>query len=614
MDGLDVALGMAMLACTIGVAAWAAARLARGVAWGVLTSAFVVAEHLIPLALGILSRGTVLATTALILAWARARPRGPTAAPRRVRWKAVWLVPIVPAAAAVAYLGHHAGEPSFSVDTLSFQLPQVARWIQTGSLWQLDQFFPDYSNATYPSHGNVLLLAVTLPFHSTFLARLVAVPFALGTCAAVYATARELGAAKLWSLLAASVLAAAPVFARTSLVGANTDPAFGFFLSAAVLILVRGRREERWIAAVAVGLALGTKWYALTVLPPLALIWFVACRPRRGAAVRMVAVAAGVGGIWMLRNWILAGNPLFPQPLLGFNAPRDIYRETAGSTLADYATNWTVWRVSLWPQFRALFAGPGLLLTVAPLLALRHRGAPRALAVAALAAMLAYAVTPYSALGPPGNPVAAAASMRYALPALILGAMVLATAPRLVMPVAAVVLVQGVAASYDPPLPTAEVVLAALALAAVIAVTVRRPRLGLAGLAAAALFGAYAIRDPGGYGSGDPALAWLEANAPSGHRIALAGDWSVPGLPPTLPAFGPRLGNDVAYAGTFVRHMLRHERDPRRFMARLRGRDIVVVGRGFVPAARPAPEELWARAAGFRPVAASDRLTVLVRQ
>ncbi len=609
-----VALGLLMLVCTLGTAGYVASRLARGVAWGVLASAVLIAEYLVPLTLGILSRGTVLATTAVTLILAlRVGPRG-LAPESHLRFSWAWLIPIVPAAGAVAYLGHHAGEPSFSIDTLSFQLPQVARWIQTGSLWQLDQFFPDYSNATYPSHGNVLLLAVTLPFHATFLARLVAVPFAVGTCAAVYACARELGAGRTWALLAAAVLAAAPVFARTSLVGANTDPEFLFFVSAAVLILVRGREEERWIAAVAVGLALGTKWYALTVLPPLAVIWFVASRPPVRTVVSMTAIAAGIGGIWMLRNWILAGNPLFPQPLLGLNAPRDIYRETAGSSLTDYATDWSVWKTILWPQFRDLFAWPGLLLTVAPLLALRRRGAPRAIAVAALAALAAYAVTPYSALGPPGHPVAAASSMRYALPALALGAMVLATAPRVVRPVAALALVQGVHHTYVPALPLDEVVLAALALSATVALTLRAPRLTAAALAVAAVLGALAIRTPGGYGAGDPAIAWLEANAPSGHHIALAGDWSVPGLPPTLPAFGPHLGNRVAYAGPFVHHMLRHERDPRRFAARLRGDDIVVVGRGFVPTATPAPEETWARAAGFTPVASSDRLVVLVRQ
>ena len=323
--------GALMLAFTLGTAAYAARVLARSwPAWGVLASGILILEHLVPLALGILSRATVLVTTALILAAALRLAQGdcPFRA-RRCAWRVAWLVPILPAAGVVAYLGAHAGEPSFSIDTMSFQLPQVARWIQTGSLWQLDQFFPDYSNATYPSHGNVLLLAVTLPFDSTFLARLVAVPFAAGACALVYAGARELGAGKAWALLAAAVLAAAPVLTRTTIAGANTDPEFLFFLLAAVVLLLRDRPEERWVAAVAAGLALGTKWYALTVLPPLALVWLVAYRPPLRLVVRLAIIALATGGIWMLRNWILAANPLFPQALGPFNAPRDIYRETA---------------------------------------------------------------------------------------------------------------------------------------------------------------------------------------------------------------------------------------------------------------------------------------------
>lgn len=607
--------GALMLAFTLGTAAYAARVVARSwVAWGVLAGAILVAEHLIPLALGVLSRATVLVTTALILAAAlRARP--PRLRPGRTpRFRAAWLVPIIPAAGAVAFLAHKAGEPSVSIDTLSFQLPQVARWIQTGSLWQLDQFFPDYSNATYPSHGNVLLLAVTLPFDSTFLARLVAVPFAAGACALVFAGARELGASRERALLAAAVLAAVPVLARTSLVGANTDPPFLFFLLAAVVLLLRDRRKERWIAAVAVGLALGTKWYALTVLPPLALIWLVARRPPVRVVAGLGGIALAVGGIWMLRNWVLAANPLFPQPLLGFNAPQDIYRETSGSSLFDYATDPTIWRVILWPQFRDLFAGAGVLLVVVPLFALRRPGPRQAIALAALAALLAYALTPYSALGPPGNPVAAASSMRYALPGLALAAMVLATIDgRLILVLAVLAVVQGTAATYEPALPTAEVLLAGLAITAVLALLLRRPLATAVALGIAAVVGAASIRSPEGYGPSDPAIAWLEANAASGRRVALAGDWSVPGLAPPLPAFGPRLGNEVFYAGPFVDHMLRHERDPRAFARRIADADVVIVGRGFAPTAQPAPEEGWARAAGFEPVAASDRLVLLTR-
>ena len=174
--------------------------------------------------------------------------------------------------------------------------------------------------------------------------------------------------------------------------------------------------------------------------------------------------------------------------------------------------------------------------------------------------------------------------------------------------------VQGTAATYEPALPLGDVLLAVLALGAVVALAVRRPRLVAVAALVAAIVGAAAIRTPTGYGAGDPAVAWLETNAPTGRTIALAGDWSVPGLVPTLPAFGPRLGNEVFYAGPFVRHMLRHERDPRRFAERIRDADVLVVGRGFTPTGAPAPEESWAQAAGFSVVAASNRLAVLVPQ
>ena len=71
-----------------------------------------------------------------------------------------------------------------------------------------------------------------------------------------------------------------------------------------------------------------------------------------------------------MRNWVEAGNPLFPQPLGPFNAPRDVYREIAGFSLADYATDPAVWKTYLRPQFDRLFAAPGYVLAVAPLLAL----------------------------------------------------------------------------------------------------------------------------------------------------------------------------------------------------------------------------------------------------
>lgn len=653
---------MVMLVAVLGVAAFAGnvclRRLApelggvsAGIAWGLLATTALIAQHLAPLALGGLSRASVLVATAVVLAAALAARRGIVRRPAEAdvaidpdRGRLVFLIAaaaaLAVAGAAVAFLRAHAADPTVSSDALNFQVPQVARWMQSGSMWQLDQFFPDYSNATYPHHGNLLLLAVVLPFKAASLARLVPVPFAVLTCLGVYAAARELGAARGWALLAAALPAALPLFIKTALEGANTDTPMTFFVVAAVLFLLRHQRTrarpDLVLAGLALGLALGTKWYALTALPPMLLVWAIAQKLDRVPWRRLAADAAwlgglalAAGGIWLARNWIEAGNPLFPQPLGPFTAPRDTIREQAGFSLADYAFDGEVWSTYLRPQFDRFIAAPGYALAAAPVLALvvarrRRAGRAAAVALAALAALAVYFVMDYSAFGPEDRPVLAFASMRYAMPALLLGAIALAWAGTQVPRVAGALLaaalgvavLQGLHSEHRPDLSYPAMAAGALAVGIAAWAARGRGRPALAVLAVLAVAGAAVVRDRAagrGYGALDPAIAWIEANAPAGHRVALAGVWSVDGVSPVLPAFGPRLGNEVAYAGPFDQHLLRQERDPERFRARLRDGhfDLLVVGRGIVAGRGPAPEESWARAAGAVPVLASPRLALL---
>jgi 4-amino-4-deoxy-L-arabinose transferase-like glycosyltransferase len=644
-----------MLVAVFGVAAYAGdvavrrlapdlAGVPRWVAWALTATSALLLIHGVPLVLGLLSVASVLVMTALVgaasLVAARgARVRGAERAPAvpgGPEWLGAGLL-VLAAGAALAYLRLHAAEPTLSSDTLNFQLPQVARWIQTGSMWQLDQFFPEYSNATYPHHGNVLLLAVVLPLDGTELARLVPVPYAGLTALAVYAAARELGAARGWALVAAALVLAIPIYAFEALAGANTDTPMTFFTVAGVLFLLRhhrtGARSDLVLAGVAFGLALGTKWYALTTLPPILAVWAFA-RWRAGDrwiadAARLAGLILLAGGIWLVRNTVETGNPLFPQPLGPLPAPVDTIREQAGWTLAHYLFDFDVWRTYLEPQFTDYFAAPGYLLTVVPFAAgayawRRRDGRAAAVAAAAIGCLALYFVTPYSAFGAEGTPTIAFASMRYAIPALLLGAVALAwlgtRAPRAaglaLAAISALAVLQGLRSGYDV---GRGLVLSSAVVVALAVWAARRagPRLAVAGAVVLLVAGAALVRDRADgrwYAGYDPVFNWLETNAPDDTRVALAGVWPVSGVSPALPAFGPRLDNDVAFAGPFVEHLLRAERDPRRFARRLRGFDVLVVGRGLVATGRPAPEESWARAAGFRPVVASDALALLVRQ
>jgi hypothetical protein len=149
--------------------------------------------------------------------------------------------------------------------------------------------------------------------------------------------------------------------------------------------------------------------------------------------------------------------------------------------------------------------------------------------------------------------------------------------------------------------------------AALLAWRARRVAIGL-GLAALVAVVVLVNRDYtiDTYRASDPALAYLIDHAPSGRRVAIAGRWSPDGISPVLPAFGPRLGNHVAFVGPFEQHLLHDETDPHRFAVRLRGYDYLVVGRQL-SGGNPAPEEAWATAAGFHEVASSGRLALLER-
>ncbi|HVL95883.1 MAG TPA: glycosyltransferase family 39 protein [Solirubrobacteraceae bacterium] len=612
----------------------AAGGAVRVLALAVAGSAALVAAVVLPGALGLLRPGWMAACAAALALAVAAATRGRRAAPPDTgrRWARPrarpWLLAapagLLLAACAIALVRDVAGAPVSSIDALNFQLPIPARWIQRGDVWGLHQFIADYSNATYPHNGNALIAAVMLPFDSPFLARLVAVPLWALAGVAVYAIARELGAAAPPAALAGVTFCALPVAARAGLEGAQTDMPMLAWLGAGVLFLLRHHRRRSGgdlvLSGLGLGLALGTKWYALPAVAVVLVLW--AAGRRRDLVrpgLRLLALIALAGGFWLVRNWVRTGNPLFPQPFGPFGAPPDPLRDLGGFTIAHYAGDATVWREYLWPALRAAFGLGGVaLVAAAAAAAVAGRRDRRVLLVAAAALLLAaaYAVTPYSAFGPEGRPVLAGASTRYGLPALMACA-VLAARVRWAQPLLALGVLDGLLGAFD--LPAGKVLLGlVLALAALAAARAlaHRPRPAAAAVVAGlvlvvAVSAQRANRH--GYAPLDPVLAHVEREAPAGRTIGLAGVWSPEGVSPVLPAFGPRLGNEVAYVGAFRDGMLRGPADAAAFARLARRFDLLIVGRGAPP--REDVRELdWARRAGFEVVTASPRLVLMTRR
>jgi hypothetical protein len=198
------------------------------------------------------------------------------------------------------------------------------------------------------------------------------------------------------------------------------------------------------VAGLAAGLALGTK---LNLLAPFGLLTLgviaVSAGYRVRATVIWVASSLVTGGFWFARNLIESGNPLpwiKAGPLPGPDQLDINIREP--HNVADYLLppDGDVITDSFVPGLHDSFGDLWPLVLVAViggfLLAIFRGRTPviRMLGVVALLSGIAYLFTPLTAAGPEGNPTAFTTNLRYASPAIGLGALLLAVDAGLTRP------------------------------------------------------------------------------------------------------------------------------------------------------------------------------------
>ncbi len=654
----------------------------RAVAWGILATAALLLVHLVPAALGVLSRETALLAALALLgaAFLTARSAGPRPAetagadddaPRPpLEWglatvgllgAAIWL--------AVALLEHADLAPT-GFDAASAYFPTAARWMQEGSIWEIADWVPSAFYGSGPGNGSIVVLSAMLPWSDDFLAHLAIYPYVVLTAVALYALAREGGSPRPAAILLALMVTASPVVVIPGLADGLLDPVMYASLAAGVLFLIRhnrtAARADLLLAAVALGICFGTKFYGYTTVATVLVVWAgarLACRAAPRLVIRDLLLAGAVvlaaGGIWMLRNWVETGNPLMPVKIaIGgltiFDAPPDPQRPVIGASLASYLDQPAVWIDTLAHQFR-IAVGIGLLIVAgacvaaAALLFRARRSAwevPERVAatalVAAAAAAVVYLVTPYSAPGF-GTPDAAAINVRYGIPALILAVPALGwLAARLAGAWSAVLCVLLLLGTIDAlrvgTVTTSRSVYVcfalALALTAVGLVVRRRggelpairvgPRLAASIVALAALvaLGYFLQRDYAGdrYAGEDPAIEYVTGL--DAARVGLAGSWSTAGVSPTYPSFGGQLDNDVSYLGTVEDALLEAPGSQAEFDAALvrADPDVVLIGRervssvpGVADPIAPGILAAWARAQGFESTLRTPRFLVMSR-
>ena len=638
--------------------------LPRLLAWMVVGTGALMYAEVIPAALGILSRWTAAATALGWLAlaiWVRRRAEGPVDSPPPVpaSSRLSVLVAAVTVGAVLVYelarLRLLASHSLTEIDMLSFHLPGIARFIQTGSLWRVDQFLPGFATAQYPNNGDFLLLGAIIPWRDLAFVRFVPIPFFALSGVATYALGVELGAARAAAATMAAAATSLLAYAPLALEGLPDPVSLALFV-AALTFLARARRiggAELPLAGLAFGLALGTKWYAATGTAVVLAAWVVlrlAAGQRRELLKHMGMILAMVsvgGGLWLLRNWIESGNPIYPKQVspLGlhlFAGSKGDVIDKYGYTIANYLTDSHALSKYIWPGFREL-VGPfgivvvmGLVVSIVGFVRERVRGrqgsnsCSRTVVIGAVLIVLGncviYAITPGSAYGPKGRPIEAFTNIRWLMPGILVAAAVAARAVR-DLGRAGIVLELGAlygalyALGLTPdPLPSAGRVVAVaifIALAAFASWQLRSafrafPRAVMARPWAAGTLATLALAlvvvvgrvdqvhfDTRTYAPYDPAFAWIDRYARAGDRIGIAGAWDTGGLAPTLPAFGPRLGNYVAYVGDPARASLHLPASESTFAADLRrGRyDVLVIG-----AQLTGHTDVWARRLGYVPI------------
>lgn len=649
----------------------------RAVAFAICVVAVICLAHLVPAMLGVLTRGTVLGLSLALAVLAELLPRAraaPTAAPAEAFAPPVgadrpWQLGLAAAAAAAVSIWLLAATldqvalPILGSDATNFHLPTVATWIQQGDIWHPRQFVAEQAQAYYPNTGNLMELAVMLPWRSDFLVRLGSVPMIALSGLGVFAAARELRATTATALLAGAAFVVIPIetLADTTLI--TPDPFMLATLSVGVFFLLRhgrtGGRSELILAGVALGLAFGSRWHGATAVVIVLAIWALAAllveRPR-GGGLRGAALLGGltlaVGGIWLLRNWIDTGSPVFPASVspLGitiFDGPRDPVREQFGFALAHYATDLGVLRDYALDQMRKALGLPALAIALVglagavpgaralvrrrPITALDLR-AP-ACALAAIGIAIAYAFTPYTALGVDGEPFGIGVNTRYVVPALVLlvpvAAWAMSASGRLRVALE-LLFVLAIADGIDQgrvlglAVDRRSLIAAAVLVGAVVTLALPRSRARLwrplsrrpapaaaLGAAVAVVVLAVALRaiedryTPRRYLGAEPAIDYVLRN-PASQSVALAGVWDPAGIQPPLPAFGPTLANDVTYLGDDSNGLPRPYRTRASFEQALRSSraDVLILGLSTV---RSDPERLrrWVAGSGYEPVAES---------
>lgn len=243
---------------------------------------------------GYLAVQCVAAAAALTvwLRFGRPRPRVPRLRLSPLRHEPLLLFLGVAVVLALAYEAFLAfALPPNNWDALAYHLSRAAAWYQGHAVGWISGAHTDRENV-FPPNAEMEILSTFVFVHGDRLAALPQYLAQLALLPAVYLTSVRIGFDRRGALLAALLTATLTEVALQASTTQN-DLVVASFVACALALLLGGGRRELPVAALALGLGIGTKLTALFVVPVL-LVFALFLLPRRRLAELALCVAVAV--------------------------------------------------------------------------------------------------------------------------------------------------------------------------------------------------------------------------------------------------------------------------------------------------------------------------------
>lgn len=371
---LDIGWCIAVLFSAFGVGSVLTSRWTRD--HNLLTGLFALAAGFWALAVTVLVIGAVDVTAVrCVFVFAACWVLPP---PRRFLKKIVWpetdgwtwiMLIVVIIAVLINFLG--ATTPPFEYDELEYHLGAPVEYIKNGRISFLPHNF--YSNLPQLTEMLYLLGVVT---RSLVAPKMLHWVFGILSALAVYGVASRLWSRRI-GMTAAALFYCLPFVQDLSQTG-RIDLATTFFATLAFggVLLANDGNRWIWLGAMAAGCAVATKWTAVAVVFLPSLVFLLATR-KSILLISGFCCVAGVGILpWLIKNLVLAGNPVYPLLHTHFPSPYWTDSQAALFAFKHYAKfrdgGWKELGERLWQySFIENGATPVLLMTAPLVLLLR---------------------------------------------------------------------------------------------------------------------------------------------------------------------------------------------------------------------------------------------------